>query len=98
MGKGNVVLFYFNLRFILKEKVLLKFFLCLGVDIHDGFYMLGADLQVQRFSPLSSRQKHSSIQAGVIQVELRVVHLHLKASSRVLASKQQGLENLIPHP
>jgi len=30
----------------------------------------GAGLQVQRFSPLSSRQEHGSIQAGMVQEEL----------------------------
>jgi hypothetical protein len=33
--------------------------------------MLG--LQVQRFSPLSSRQEHGSIQAGIVQEELRAL-------------------------
>jgi hypothetical protein len=33
------------------------------------------------FSPLLSSQEHGSIQAGMVQVELRV---HLKATSRVL--------------
>jgi hypothetical protein len=41
-------------------------------------------LQVQRFSPLSSRQEHGSIQTGMVQEELRVLHLHLQASSRIL--------------
>jgi hypothetical protein len=35
-------------------------------------------LQVHKFSPLSSKQKHGSIQAGMVQKELRVLHLHLK--------------------
>ena len=47
-------------------------------------------LQVQRFSPLSSRQEHGSIQAGMVQEELRVLHLHLKAARRILASRQLG--------
>ena len=38
---------------------------------------MGADLQVQRFSPLLLKWEHSNIQAGMIQEELRVVHLHL---------------------
>jgi hypothetical protein len=38
--------------------------------------LIGAGLQVQRFSPLSSRQEHGSIQAGVVQ-ELRVLPLVL---------------------
>jgi len=44
-------------------------------------------LQVQRFSPLSSRREDGSIQAGMVQEELRVLHLPLKAASgkRVLS-------------
>jgi hypothetical protein len=30
---------------------------------------------------LSSRQEHGSIQAGRMQAELRVLHLHLKAAN-----------------
>jgi hypothetical protein len=44
----------------------------------------------QRFSPSSSRQEHGSIQAGMAQEELRVLYLHLKAASRILASRQLG--------
>jgi hypothetical protein len=44
----------------------------------------------QRFSPLLSRQEHGSIQAGMVQEELRVLHLHLKAASRILAFRQLG--------
>jgi hypothetical protein len=40
--------------------------------------------------PSSSRQEHGSIQAGMVQAELRVLHLHLKAASRILASMQLG--------
>jgi hypothetical protein len=42
------------------------------------------------FSPLSSRQEHDSIQAGMVQEDLRVLHLHLKATRRRLASRQIG--------
>ena len=31
---------------------------------------------------------HGSIQAGMVLGELRVLHLHLKAVSRILASRQ----------
>jgi hypothetical protein len=51
-------------------------------------YLAGVGLQVQRFSPLLSKQEHGSIQAGMVQEELRV--LHLKAASRILASRQLG--------
>jgi hypothetical protein len=53
-------------------------------------YLIGAGLQVQRFSPLSPKQEYGSIQAGMVQEELRVLHLHLKAASRTLASRQLG--------
>jgi hypothetical protein len=43
-----------------------------------------------RFCLLSSRQEHGSIQAGMMQEELRVLHLHLKVASRILASRQLG--------
>ena len=32
-------------------------------------HLIGAGLQVQRFSPLSSRKEHGSIQAGIVQEE-----------------------------
>jgi hypothetical protein len=53
-------------------------------------HLIGTGLQVQRFSPLSSRQEHGSIQAYMVQKELRVFHLHLKAASRTLTSRQLG--------
>jgi hypothetical protein len=46
-------------------------------------------LQVQRYSPLSSRLKYG-IYTGTIQEELRVLYLHLKAARRRLASRQLG--------
>jgi hypothetical protein len=55
-----------------------------------------AGLQVQRFSPSSSGWEHGSIQAGMAQEELRVLHLYLKAASRILASRQ--LRVLEPTP
>jgi hypothetical protein len=56
---------------------------------YKGRHLIGAGLQVQRISPLLSKDKHGSIQAGMVQ-ELRVLHLHLKAASRILASRQLG--------
>jgi hypothetical protein len=53
-------------------------------------HLIGAGLQTQRFSPASSRQEHSSIQAGMMQEELRVLHLPLKAISRIFTSRQLG--------
>jgi hypothetical protein len=56
---------------------------------HKGQCLIGAGLQVQRFSPLS-RQEHGSIQTDVMLEELRVLHLHPKADRRRLASRQLG--------
>jgi hypothetical protein len=53
-------------------------------------HLIGASLQVQRFSPLSSRWEHGSIQAGIAQEELRVLCLHPKAASGRLTSRQIG--------
>jgi hypothetical protein len=43
--------------------------------------IIGAGFQVQRLSPLSSRWEHGSVQAGIVQEELRVLHLFPKANS-----------------
>ncbi len=56
--------------------------------VYKGKHLIWAGLQVQRFNPLSSRWEHGSTQAGMVQEELRVLHLHLKAASRILASRQ----------
>jgi hypothetical protein len=53
-------------------------------------HLIGAGLQIQKFSPLSSRLVHGSIQAGMAQVELRVLCLHPKAASGRLTSRQLG--------
>ena len=57
---------------------------------YKGQHLIGAGLQVQRFSPLSSRWEHGSIQAGMAQEELRVLCLHPKAASGRLTSRQLG--------
>lgn len=49
-----------------------------------------AILQLQRFSPLSLRQEHGSIQGGMVQVELRVLHLRLKEASGRLTPRHLG--------
>ena len=49
-----------------------------------------AILQLQRFSPLSLRQEHGSIQAGMVQEELRVLHLRLKEASGRLTPRHLG--------
>jgi hypothetical protein len=43
---------------------------------YKGQHLIGAGLQVQRFSPLSSRQEHGSIQADVRLEELKILHLN----------------------
>jgi hypothetical protein len=53
-------------------------------------HLTGAGLQVQKFSPLSSRWEHGSIQAGMAQEELRVLQPHIKATGRKMASRQLG--------
>jgi hypothetical protein len=53
-------------------------------------HLIGDGLQVQGFSPLSSRWEHGNIQAGMAQVELKVLHLHPKAASGRLTSRQLG--------
>ena len=37
-----------------------------------------------------TRQEPGSIQAGMVQEELRVLHLHLEATSRILSYRQLG--------
>jgi hypothetical protein len=54
---------------------------------YKGQHLIGAGLQVQRLGPLSSRQEHNSIQTGMVQEEMRVLHLHLKATGRILTSR-----------
>ena len=50
-------------------------------------HFIGAGLQVQKFSPLSSWQEHGSVQADmVLEKKLRVLHLDLKAARRRLSS------------
>jgi hypothetical protein len=56
----------------------------------DAGHLIRAGLQIQRFSPLSSRREQGSIQTGMVQEELRVLHLHLKSDGRILTSKKLG--------
>jgi hypothetical protein len=57
---------------------------------HGRIHLIGAGLQVQKFSPLSSRLEHGSIQTGLAQAELRVLPLHPKAATGRLTSRQLG--------
>jgi hypothetical protein len=56
-------------------------------------HLIGAGLQIQRFSPLPSRWERGSIQAGMAQEELRVLYLHPKATCGRLTSRQLGWES-----
>jgi hypothetical protein len=47
---------------------------------YKGQHLIGAGLQVLRFSPLSSRWEHGSIKAGMLQEMLRVLHLVSKVN------------------
>jgi hypothetical protein len=53
-------------------------------------HLIGAGLEVQRLSPLPSRWEHGSIQAGMVQEELRVLYLHPKAASGRLTFRKLG--------
>ena len=53
-------------------------------------HLIGAGLQVQRVRPFLSRWEHGGIQTSMVQEELRVLHLHVKAASRTLVSRQLG--------
>ena len=44
--------------------------------------LIRAALQVQRFNPLSSRWEHGSVQAGMVEEELRVLHLVLRVNEK----------------
>ena len=48
-------------------------------------WLTGSEVQSSK-----SRQENGSIQAGMVQEALRVLHLYLKAASRILASMQLG--------
>ena len=50
-------------------------------------HLIGASLQVQRFSPLLSRQEHGRVQVGVGLELLRVLPLVPKVARRRLASR-----------
>ena len=57
---------------------------------YTGQHLIGPGLQVQRFSPLPSRWEHGSVQASMVQDELRVLQLHLKAGSRLAPMRLGG--------
>jgi len=55
-------------------------------NTNKGQHLIRAGLQGQRFSPLSSRQKHGSFQVSMAQKELRVLHPSLTISRRKLTT------------
>ena len=48
-------------------------------------YLTGSEVQ-----SVIIKQEHGSIQTGMVQEELRVLHLHLKAVRKILAFRQLG--------
>jgi hypothetical protein len=48
-------------------------------------WLIGSEVQ-----SIIIREEHGSIQASMAQEEQRVLHLHLKVNSRILASRQLG--------
>jgi hypothetical protein len=61
-------------------------------------HLIGAGLQVQRFSPISSGWGHGSIQADTVQEELKDSQHHLKATRGSLACRQLGWGYYSPYP
>jgi hypothetical protein len=53
-------------------------------------HLIGAGLQVWWFSPLPSWQEHSSIQAGMVLEELRILYPHPKEARSRLSPKWLG--------
>ena len=84
------------IMFIECSALFLSFFLLLLIYIYK--HLIRAGLLVQRFSPLSSRWEHGSIQGGMAQPELSVLHLHPKAASGRLTSQAPRVRVLSPHP
>ena len=69
-----------------------------GSSYKDDIYLIGAGLQIQRFSPLSSRQGLVSIREGMVQASLSVLYLHPKAASGRMVSRELGWGSSSPHP
>jgi hypothetical protein len=65
---------------------------------YKGKHFIGAGLQVQRFSPLSSRWEHGSIQSGMVLEEPRILHLDQKAAEGDSLPHWVELEHRISKP
>jgi hypothetical protein len=65
---------------------------------YKGQHLIGAGLQVQRFSPVSSLQELSYLQAGMIWEEPRVLYLVPKATMRTLVLRRLGGGPQSPSP
>jgi hypothetical protein len=71
-----------------KKSVVVLGLYCCEILIRTPFnwgYLTGSEVQF-----LSSKWKHGTIQASMVQEELRVLHPHVKAASRILTSRQLG--------
>jgi hypothetical protein len=66
---------------------------------YKGQHLIGAGLQVQRFSPLSSRRENSSFQAGMaLEKELKALCLQSKRSQEQTVSMWLGRGSQKPTP
>ena len=63
---------------------------------YKGQHFIGPGLLVLRFRPSSSRWEHGSIQADMVQEEMRVLHLVQKANRIKLDSGQLGVGSQCP--
>ena len=50
--------------------------------------LIGPGLQVQRFTPLTSRWEHGNVQTGTPQKELKVLYLDLKEKTVFQAARR----------
>jgi hypothetical protein len=75
---------------------------CVRVSIavkryHDqGQRLTWSGLQVQRFSPLSSRREHGTFQAGIVQEELRVTHLFQRQKKKTVPTARRRVSRPTP--
>jgi hypothetical protein len=53
---------------------------------YKGLHLIGLAYMFRDSAHCHQGRKIGSIQAGMVQEELRVLHLHLKATSKILAS------------
>ena len=80
-----------------KGGVLIRAFL-LWTDTMTKATLIRTNFTCGWITGLSSRQEHGMVQAGMVQEEMRVLHLHLKAARRTLVSRQLVQRYQSPHP